>query len=198
MGAVCPPCIANAIAAIGLSCTTKKMSHGATRCALSASVLHVQRGAPTPGAVAVMLRRHSAPARQVATQLVGKRRLFLVGTGASWHAALTAEHWFRKLASIHPEAQTWRSFEFVVYPPPGLSPDDAGIVISHRGAKTYSFEALDVARARGVLTIAISSTNAGPRLESAKIKFQTMEPEKSAALHRQLPGRFGGDGADGH
>ena len=134
-----------------------------------------------------MLRRHSAPARQVATQLVGKRRLFLVGIGASWHAALTAEHWFRKLASIHPEAQTWRSFEFVAYPPPGLSPDDAVIVISHRGAKTYSFEALDVARARGALTIAISSTNAGPRLESANIKFQTVEPEKSAAFTVSYP-----------
>ena len=86
-------------------------------------------------AVAVMLRRHSAPARQVATQLVGKRRLFLVGIGASWHTALTAEHWFRKLAGIHPEAQTWRSFEFVACPPPGLSPDDAVIVISHRAPK---------------------------------------------------------------
>ena len=39
-----------------------------------------------------------------------------------------------------------------------------------------------MARARGALTIAISSTNAGPRLESAEIKFQTVEPEKSAAF----------------
>ena len=95
MGAVCPPCSGYAIAAIGLSCTTKKMSHGATRCALSASVLQYDAVHQQPDAVAVMLRRHSAPARQVATQLVGKRRLFLVSIGASWHAALTAEHWFR-------------------------------------------------------------------------------------------------------
>ena len=135
-----------------------------------------------PDPVAVMLRRHSAPADQVATQLVGRRRLFLVGTGTWWHDALIAEHGFRQSAGIHPEAQAWRSFEFVVYPPPGLSPDDAIIIISHRGAKTYSFEALDVARVRCALTIAISSTNAGPHLESAKIKFQTVEPEKSAAF----------------
>ncbi len=135
-----------------------------------------------PEAVASMLQRHGAQAREVAAQLAGKRRLFLVGIGTSWHAALTAEHWFRQLSGIHPEAQAWHSFEFVAYPPPGLGPDDAVLIISHRGTKTYSFEALDVARDRGALTIAISSTSPGPRLEPADIKFQTVEQEKSAAF----------------
>ena len=135
-----------------------------------------------PEAVTAMLQSHSVDAREAATQLAGKRRLFLVGIGTSWHAALTAEHWFRQLAGIHPEAQAWHSFEFVAYPPPGLGPDDAVIIISHRGTKTYSFEALDVAKARGALTVAISSTNPGPRLGPADIKFQTVEQEKSAAF----------------
>ena len=135
-----------------------------------------------PDAVAAMLQRHASQAAEVAGQLAGKRRLFLVGIGTSWHAALTAEHWFRQLTGIHPEAQAWHSFEFVSYPPPALGPDDAVIIISHRGTKTYSFEALDVAREKGALTIAISSTSPGPRLGPAEIKFQTVEQEKSAAF----------------
>ena len=135
-----------------------------------------------PESVAAMLRHHANQARDVATQLADKRRLFLIGIGTSWHAALTAEHWFRQLAGIHPEAQAWHSFEFVAYPPPALGPDDAVIIISHRGTKTYSFEALDVATERGALTIAISSTDPGPRLSPAAIKFQTVEQEKSAAF----------------
>ena len=135
-----------------------------------------------PESVATMLQRHAAQARDVASQLANKRRLFLVGIGTSWHAALTAEHWFRQLAGIHAEAQAWHSFEFVAYPPPALGPDDAVIIISHRGTKTYSFEALDVATERGALTIAVSSTDPGPRLDPAEIKFQTVEQEKSAAF----------------
>lgn len=135
-----------------------------------------------PEAVSAMLRRHASGARDVASHLANKKRLFLVGIGTSWHAALTAEHWFRQLAGIHPEAQAWHSFEFVAYPPPGLGPDDAVIIISHRGTKTYSFEALDVATERGALTIAISSTSPGPRLAPAEIKIQTVEQEKSAAF----------------
>ena len=135
-----------------------------------------------PAAVAAMLERHAAGARDTANRLANKRRLFLVGIGTSWHAALTAEHWFHQLTGIHPEAQAWHSFEFVSYPPPALGPDDAVIIISHRGTKTYSFEALDVATERGALTIAISSTDPGPRLAPAEIKFQTVEQEKSAAF----------------
>ena len=135
-----------------------------------------------PEAVAAMLERHAAQAGEVARHLAGKRRLFLVGIGTSWHAALTGEHWFRQLAGIQPEAQAWHSFEFVAYPPPALGPDDAVIIISHRGTKTYSFEALDVAKERGALTIAISSTDPGPRLGPADIKFQTVAQEKSAAF----------------
>ena len=135
-----------------------------------------------PAAVAEMLERHAAGAKEAAARMADKRRLFLVGIGTSWHAALTAEHWFRQLAGIHPEAQAWHSFEFVTYPPPGLGPDDAVIIISHRGTKTYSFEALDVATEHGALTIAISSTDPGPRLGPAEIKFQTVEQEKSAAF----------------
>ena len=136
-----------------------------------------------PQAVADMLQRHATQTAAVAARLAGKRRLYLVGIGTSWHAALTAEHWFRQLAGpSSPEAQAWHSFEFVAYPPPALGPDDAVVIISHRGTKRYSYEALDLAHERGALTLAISSTDPGPRLAPAEVKFQTVAQEQSAAF----------------
>ena len=134
-----------------------------------------------PEAVAAMLEQHAKATIDAAVTLAQKRRIYLVGIGTSWHAALTAEHWFRHFCRGQPEAQAWHSFEFVAYPPP-LSADDAAIIISHRGTKTYSFEALDVARERGALTIAITSTNPGPRIMAADLKFHTLEQERSAAF----------------
>ena len=104
-----------------------------------------------PAAIAEMLGKHAAQADEVAAVLASKRRLYLVGIGTSWHAALIAEHWFRRLAGSRVEVQGWHSFEFCAYPPP-LSQDDAVIIISHRGTKTYSFQALELARERGAYT----------------------------------------------
>ena len=134
-----------------------------------------------PSAMTAMLERHGQGAKEIASLLGQKRRIYLVGIGTSWHAALTAEHWFRHFAAGQPEVQAWHSFEFASYPPP-LGPDDAAIIISHRGTKTYSFESLNVARARGALTLAVTSTDPGPRIMEANIKLHTVEPERSAAF----------------
>jgi len=134
-----------------------------------------------PSAVRDMLDRHAKQAQEVASLLAQKRRLYLVGIGTSWHAALTAEHWFRHFAGDQPEVQAWHSFEFVAYPP-ALGPDDAAIIISHRGTKTFSFEALDVARARGALTLAITGINPGPRVGVADFNLHTVEQEQSFTL----------------
>ena len=134
-----------------------------------------------PAAVAGMLAEHSKLAEEAAKELAGKRRIYLVGIGTSWHAALIAEHWFRSFAGGSPEVQGWHSFEFVSYPPP-LDDTSAAIIISHRGTKTYSFKALELARERGALTVAITSTNPGPRVQGADLHFHTVEQERSAAF----------------
>ncbi len=77
--------------------------------------------------------------------------------------------------------QGWHSFEFCAYPP-ALGPDDAVIVISHRGTKTYSFLALELAKERGAYTVAITSTDPGRRLQVADAALNTVEPERSAAF----------------
>ena len=134
-----------------------------------------------PQAVAHMFETHSLLAEELAARLASKRRVYLVGIGTSWHAVLSGEHWFRHFAGGALEVQGWHSFEFVAYPPP-LDEDSAVIVVSHRGTKTYSFQALEMAKERGALTIAITSTNPGPRIQAADILIRTVEQERSAAF----------------
>ena len=55
---------------------------------------------------------------------------------------------FKKFAGATLSVEAWHSFEFCSYPP-ALDGDDAVIVISHRGTKTYSFLALETAKSRG-------------------------------------------------
>ena len=134
-----------------------------------------------PRAVGQMLDTQGDSVRQASESLANKRRIYLVGIGTSWHAALIAEHWFRRFAQGSPEVQAWHSFEFYSYPP-ALSPEDAVIVISHRGTKTYSFLALELAKSCGAFTLAVTSTNPGPRIRVADLEINTVEQERSAAF----------------
>jgi glucosamine--fructose-6-phosphate aminotransferase (isomerizing) len=134
-----------------------------------------------PQAMEDMLRKHATQAQEVAATIAKKRRLYLVGIGTSWHAALVARHWFSRFASPALEVQAWHSFEFCGYPPP-LSAEDAVIIISHRGTKTYSFLALEMAKAHGAYTVSITSTDPGPRIQVADSSLHTVAPERSAAF----------------
>jgi glucosamine--fructose-6-phosphate aminotransferase (isomerizing) len=133
------------------------------------------------GAMQQMLDRHGVAAKEVAAVLAGKRHIYIVGIGTSWHAVLVAEHWFRRFAGANIQVQGWHSFEFCGYPPP-LGPKDAVIIISHRGTKTYSFMALDLAGERGAYTVAVTSTAPGLRLQVADTSFHTVSPERSSAF----------------
>ena len=134
-----------------------------------------------PRAVAEMLAKHADSVQTLGAALAGKRRVYLVGIGTSWHAALVAEHWFRHFAGPSLEVQAWHSFEFWAYPP-NLSRDDAVIVISHRGTKTYSFLSLELAKDQGTFTVAITSTEPGPRIQVADVALSTIPSERSAAF----------------
>ena len=134
-----------------------------------------------PEATEDMLAKHSNSVQPVAAELARKRRIFIVGIGTSWHAALVAGHWFKKFAGTGPVVEVLHSFEFCSYPP-ALSDEDGVIVISHRGTKTYSFLALEMAKSSGAYTIAITSTDPGPRITAADVQLQTVAPERSAAF----------------
>ena len=134
-----------------------------------------------PQAMAEMLTKHADRVTKVAATIKGKRRLYLVGIGTSWHAALVGEYWFRRMAPNSLEVQAWHSFEFHSYPPK-VGPDDAVLVISHRGTKTYSFLALEQAKAAGAYTISITSNQPGQRIQVADDVLNTVDAEVSAAF----------------
>ena len=55
-----------------------------------------------PEATEEMLSKHANSVQPVAAELAKKRRIFIVGIGTSWHAALVAGHWFKKFAGCWP------------------------------------------------------------------------------------------------
>lgn len=89
-----------------------------------------------PEAVARLLG--DPPAAGVLSRLSGCSRIFLVGTGTSYHGALVGQYLLRS-ASV--EAWAIPAFEFVNYPP-RLKGDDGLVLLSHRGSKRYSQSAL--------------------------------------------------------
>ncbi|MDE2785830.1 MAG: SIS domain-containing protein [Chloroflexota bacterium] len=130
-----------------------------------------------PEAIRTVIATQSEHCAEVAAVLSTKRRIYVVGIGTSWHAALVGA----SIMDGEPEAFACNSFEFCVAPP-RVTADDAVIVISHRGTKRSSYDALDVANSLGAYTVAITSTDPGPRILVADAGIRTVEQEKSAAF----------------
>jgi len=77
-----------------------------------------------------------------AERLAAASRIFIVGTGTSFHGALAGQFMLR---SAGREAWAVRAFEFANYPP-APRPDDGLILLSHRGSKRFSLESLELFR----------------------------------------------------
>ena len=130
-----------------------------------------------PDAIASVLSSQSAICDDLGPALAARRRIYLVGIGTSWHAALAAQ----QMLTAGPETFAGNSFEFCTAPP-RVTPDDAVIVFSHRGTKRSSYDALDYARSTGAFTVAITSTAPGPRIQAAHRLIHTVSPEISSAF----------------
>ena len=95
------------------------------------------------------------PVHRAAERLAG-RRVQLVGTGTSWHAAnhgawLLREARVDAIAVAAVDAALWG---------PRPTPDDALVLLSHRGTKRFTSVVLERARLDGVPTIAIGGIGA--------------------------------------
>ncbi|HEY1455442.1 MAG TPA: SIS domain-containing protein [Candidatus Dormibacteraeota bacterium] len=75
-----------------------------------------------------------------AERLRGCERVFLVGTGTSYHGALVGQFMLR---SAGLDAWAVRAFEFANYPPE-LRAKDGLILLSHRGSKRFSRSTLEL------------------------------------------------------
>ncbi len=69
----------------------------------------------------------------------GRSRIFVVGTGTSYHGALVGQYLLR---SAGVDAWAIRAFEFANYPPT-FKADDGLVLLSHRGTKRFSQAALE-------------------------------------------------------
>ena len=131
-----------------------------------------------PDEVRRLLATAWEPARQAADRLVGANRVFLVGIGTSYHAALVGS-WLLRAAGA--DARALLSFDVAVYPETViLRPDDAVIVLAHTGVKRFSTEAMARARAAGATVMSIGSLSA--EHPGSQLVLRTVERETSAAF----------------
>src|SRR5437764_10816362 len=102
---------------------------------------------------------HGWPAAAEAAQrLATARRVFTVGIGTSYHAALVGAWLLRAAGS---DARAVSSFDFSVYSESfELGADDGVVVMAHSGVKTYSTHSLERAAHVGATRISIGSLTA--------------------------------------
>jgi glutamine---fructose-6-phosphate transaminase (isomerizing) len=96
-----------------------------------------------------------APVEAGAARLAG-RRVFLVGTGTSWHAANQGAY-FLRLAGV--DAEPVSAADCALWGPRPTQ-TDALVLLSHRGTKRYASQVVERARADGIPTVAIGGEGA--------------------------------------
>lgn len=111
-------------------------------------------------------------AARAAARLRGCHRIFLVGTGTSYHGALVGQFMLR---SAGLDAWAMRAFEFAKYPP-AMRSDDGIVLLSHRGSKRFSRESLDAFAAMSEHWVAI--TGEGSAMEGDGV-IHTVAQERS-------------------
>src|SRR5581483_10135138 len=122
-----------------------------------------------------LLARDPAPLEAVARQLGAARRVLLAGIGTSFHAAQLGAFLLR--AAGRP-AWAVQSADLASYPF-GLGPGDALVVISHRGTKGYSVQALARGREAGAWCLALTGQGAPMQGDAT---LQTVAPERSSTF----------------
>jgi len=132
-----------------------------------------------PEAFRDVAHHSAAAATDFAAGMDPDGRIFLVGTGTSYHAALMGEHLFRLLAA-GVRAEAVAAFDFALYGP-ALTPADTVVVISHRGSKTYSVASRARAQAAGCRTAMICGQGAPLPDSPPAAVFPTVPQEKSSA-----------------
>lgn len=113
----------------------------------------------------------TAPVGAAADRIRG-RRVMVVGTGTSWHAANQGA-WLLRLA----EVQAWAvQAADAATNGPFPTPEDALLLMTHRGTKRYTSDVLQRARAEGVPTVVVS------RVGNPEADLDTVPNETSSAF----------------
>jgi glutamine---fructose-6-phosphate transaminase (isomerizing) len=124
----------------------------------------------TQPALLARLLEDAEPAQRAAERLAG-RRVLLVGTGTSWHAAHQGAAFLRRAGL---EAWGVQAAD-AARDDPSAGEGDALVLLSHRGWKWMTSDVLARARARGVPTVVISG-------EGTEADLHTSPQETSATF----------------
>src|SRR3972149_145302 len=132
-----------------------------------------------PGALRLVTRGNEAALAGASARLGEMEHVFLSGIGTSWHAALIGELLLAHVGGLGHRVRAFHSFEWKNYWP---APDakTGAIVISHRGSKRYSLEALEKVKAGGGVGVAITGKGSDG-LAIADYILRTVDQEPSAA-----------------
>lgn len=116
-------------------------------------------------------------AETAAKSLASAKRIFVVGIGTSWHAAMVGGWLLREAGS---DARPVSSFDFALYPESfPVTADDAVIVMAHTGVKTHSAVSMKRANEAGARVMSVGSlTSEHP---GSQHMMRTVEREQSAA-----------------
>jgi glucosamine--fructose-6-phosphate aminotransferase (isomerizing) len=133
-----------------------------------------------PGALRLVARDNAEALATAVARLGATRQIALAGIGTSWHAALVGEVLLASAGQFGHRARAYHSFE-LVNTWPQLDRDTGVIVVSHRGTKRYSLEAVQRAKAGGGLAVVITGKGSGDGLGVADVTLRTVEQEASAA-----------------
>jgi glutamine---fructose-6-phosphate transaminase (isomerizing) len=109
---------------------------------------------------------------ETAAQRLAGRRVLVVGTGTSWHAANQGAWWLR-MAGVDAWAVTGAD---AASGQPSPRSGDALLLLSHRGTKLFTSEVLERARAAGVPTVVVS------RRGNPDADLETVPAEVSSAF----------------
>jgi glucosamine--fructose-6-phosphate aminotransferase (isomerizing) len=109
-----------------------------------------------------------------------QQHLILCGIGTSFHAALVGEYLTRLIAGDHPFAQAVHSFDFALYPP-SIRQGTGVLIVSHRGTKNYSLQALFRANEHKAPTVTITGKDSAEGIRKARIVMITTDQEISSA-----------------
>lgn len=105
-------------------------------------------------------------------------KVFLVGTGTSYHAAWTS-NFILKPKYTDKIILSCTAFDFALYNQ-NIQPEDVVVIFSHRGTKKYSLQSLEKAKAAGAKSVLVTGMGGG-RQDIADIVIETVEQEKSSA-----------------
>ena len=133
-----------------------------------------------PDAIERVLLLEAGAVQLLASAVSAAARVHVVGIGTSWHAALGGASLLRTVGH-RPDARAWNAHEFCTTPPP-LTTNDLVVIMSHRGTKRYSAQALAVARQAGAVTAAITGLGSALGKEEADFVVRTAPQERSAAF----------------